>query len=340
MAQGTVTVNEAKVDAAAVRAEIGKDRLINMYTEMLRIRRFEERAGAMYQQKKIAGFLHLYIGQEAVATGFFDHLNPGQDFSVTSYRCHAQALLSGCNMNELMAELFGKVTGNVRGKGGSMHFFSKEKGMLGGHGIVGGQTPVGTGAALTCKYTKNGGVSVTFMGDGASAQGTFHESLNMASLWDLPAIYIVENNKYGMGTACHRAVSVENIAETKGVGYNINAYTFDGLDLYQSWKTAEAVIAEARAGRPVLVEAKTYRYRGHSVSDAGLYRSKEEVEEYKKLDPIERIGSDLQSEGWMSADEIEALDEQIMEEVMASVQFAEDSPEPPMAELKRHVFAE
>ncbi len=334
------TARAAIVDHAAIRAEIGKERLTRMFKQMLLVRRFEERAGQAYEAKKIAGFLHLYIGQEAVATGFYDHLSPGKDCSLTSYRCHAQALLVGLDPNELMAELYGKVTGNVRGKGGSMHFFSKEKGYLGGHGIVGGQIPVGTGAAFSAKYKGTGGVSVTFLGDGASPQGTFHESLNMASLWSLPAIYVIENNQYGMGTACSRAVAVKDIAEAKAPGYGMQSFTFDGLDLYASWKTAQQAVALARAGKPVLVEAKTYRYRGHSVSDNAAYRTKEELARYQALDPIERIKADLIKEGWLTEAGAEQIDEQVSARIREAMQFAEDSPEPPASELQRHVFAE
>jgi pyruvate dehydrogenase E1 component alpha subunit len=346
---------EAKtLDAKAVLNEIGKERMLKMYRQMVLIRRFEEQAEKQSgffrdgtQIKKIAGFLHLYIGQEAVQTGFYDHLDTKRDFTVTSYRCHALAILSGLDPKELMAELFGKVTGNVRGKGGSMHFFSKEKGMLGGHGIVGGQIPVGTGAAFTAKYKKTGGCSVTYLGDGAVPQGTFHESLNMASLWNLPAIYVIENNRYGMGTACHRAVSVENIAEAKAVGYGMKSITFDGLDILASWKAAQQATAWARAGKPVLVEAKTYRFRGHSASDAaakgtqkGDYRTKEEIENYMKLDPILRAQALLKEAGWLSDAAAEQIDEQVMAQVQEAVQFSEESPEPPQSELTRHVFAE
>jgi len=339
MAATTVS-SAAKTDSAAIRAEIGKERLLAMYRKMLLIRRFEEKAEQAALKKQIAGFLHLYIGQEAVQTGFYDHLTPGKDYTVTSYRCHALALLCGLDPKELMAELFGKVTGNVRGKGGSMHFFSKEKGVLGGHGIVGGQIPVGTGAAFTAKYRKTGGCSVTFLGDGASPQGTFHESLNMASLWKLPAIYVIENNRYGMGTACSRAVSVENIAEAKAPGYGMPSFTFDGLDLYASWKTAQQATALARKGQPVLIEAKTYRYRGHSASDAALYRSKEELEAYKKLDPIERIRVDLIEAKWLSEAGAEQIEEQVGEIIAGALEFADVSDMPPLSELNRHVFAE
>lgn len=334
------TIASPQTDSAAIRAEIGKERLLAMYRKMLLIRRFEEKAELAASQKKIAGFLHLYIGQEAVQTGFYDHLTPGRDYTVTSYRCHALALLCGLEPKELMAELFGKITGNVRGKGGSMHFFSKAKGLLGGHGIVGGQIPVGTGAAFTAKYRKTGGCAVTFLGDGASPQGTFHESLNLASLWKLPAIYVIENNRYGMGTACDRAVAVENIAEAKAPGYAMPSFTFNGLDLYASWKTAQQATALARQGQPVLVEAKTYRYRGHSASDAGLYRTKDELDAYKKLDPIESIKADLLGCGWLTAAGAEQIEEQVGEAIAEAVAFADQSELPPLSELNRHVFAE
>ncbi len=328
-----------QVDSKAVRAEIGQERLLGMYKKMLLIRRFEERAEVAYKSKLIAGFLHLYIGQEAVATGFFDHMDVSRDASATSYRCHAQALLAGEDPKELMAELYGKVTGNVRGKGGSMHFFSKKANMLGGHGIVGGQIPVGTGAAFSAKYRGTGGISVTFLGDGASPQGTLHESLNMAALWKLPAIYIIENNKYGMGTACTRAVAVENIAASKAPGYGMKSFTFDGLDLFSSWKVAQEAIALARAGEPILIEAKTYRYRGHSVSDAGLYRSKEEVEQYKLLDPIERVKQAQIEAGWLTEAAAEVIEEEIMERVREALAFAEASEVPPLSDLMAYVYA-
>jgi pyruvate dehydrogenase E1 component alpha subunit len=335
------------IDRAAVRAEIGRERLLDLYRRMLLIRRFEEEADKQAgllregtQIKRIAGFLHLYIGQEAVQTGFSAHLDSAHDATLTSYRCHALGLLAGLEPKELMAELFGKVTGNVRGKGGSMHFFSKERNMLGGHGIVGGQIPVGTGAAFSAKYRKTGGVSVTYLGDGAVPQGTFHESLNISGLWKLPAIYVIENNQYGMGTACARAVAVENMAESKSVGYNLKALTFDGLDLLAAWKTAQQATAWARAFQPVLVEAKTYRYRGHSASDPALYRSKEEVERYRSHDAIERTKADLIEAGWLTEAGAEQEAEAVALRVAEAVTFAAESPEPPLSDLSSHVYAE
>jgi pyruvate dehydrogenase E1 component alpha subunit len=341
----SVPVNDVlhRVDAQQVRAEIGKERLLKMYRQMLLIREFEEQAELATNAKKIAGFLHLYIGQEAVATGFYDHLQVGKDYSVTSYRCHAQALLLGIDPKELMAELYGKATGNVHGKGGSMHFFSKDRGYLGGHGIVGGQIPVGTGAAFSAKYRGTGGVSVTFLGDGASPQGTFHESLNMAALWKLPAIYVIENNMYGMGTACSRAVAVENIAAAKAPGYGVKSFTFDGLDLFASWKVAQEAVKAARQNQPVLIEAKTYRYRGHSVSDVGAgaaYRTKDELERYKKLDPIERVKAALIEARWLDDAGAESVYEGVREQVAEAKRFADESPEPPPTDLSTNVYAE
>ncbi len=341
------TSTTATVDRAAIRAQMGKERLLKIYQQMLLVRRFEERAGDSYTKLKIAGFLHMYIGQEAVAGGFYDHLEGGKDYSVTSYRCHAQALFLGIDPKELMAELYGKITGNVRGKGGSMHFFSKEKGYLGGHGIVGGQIPVGTGAAFTAKYRKTGGVSVTFLGDGAVPQGTFHESLNMASLWNLPAIYVIENNMYGMGTACSRSVAVQDMAAAKAPGYNMKSWTIrDGLDLFECWAVAKEVVTYARTGKPALVEAKTYRYRGHSVSDLAAdgtkptdYRTKAEIERYQQLDPIARVKKDLIEAGWLTDAGAEQIDEQIQTRVREAVQFADESPEPPLDELGKDVYA-
>jgi pyruvate dehydrogenase E1 component alpha subunit len=328
------------IDHRQVREEIGKERLLKMYRQMLLIRQFEEQAEQAALAKKIAGFLHLYIGQEATATGFLDQLTIGTDYSLTSYRCHAQALLLGVGPNELMAELYGKATGNVRGKGGSMHFFSKEKGLLGGHGIVGGQIPVGTGAAFSAKYRKTGGVCVVFLGDGAVPQGTFHESLNMASLWSLPVVYVIENNRYGMGTACSRAVAVEQLAAAKAPGYGMPSLTFDGLDLLASWKTAQQALAIARSNRPVLVEAKTYRYRGHSASDnVQAYRSKEELAHYRSLDPLISTRKVLGEAGWLSDAAADELREGVVAEIKAALDFAEESPEPALSELVSQVYA-
>lgn len=342
MTSATLDVPAKDLDPAKIRDEIGKDRLLELYRRMMLIRRFEERCIAAARSKKIAGFLHLYIGQEAIATGFYDHLDPAIDYSVTSYRDHAQPLLLGVDPNELMAELFGKVTGNVRGKGGSMHFFSAEKKFLGGHGIVGGQIGVGTGGAFACRYRGTGGVSVTFMGDGATAQGTFHEGLNLASLWDLPAIYVIENNEYGMGTAAHRAVSVEMIAETKAPGYNMQGYTVDGTSLYACWKLFKEVSSHVRkVSRPVLIEAKSVRFVGHSVSDSQPYRTKEDIQLLRESrDCIKLVQADLLEGDWATADQLDQIDAAVKARVQEAVDYAEASPEPPLSDLMRHVLAE
>lgn len=324
----------------AIREEMGRDTLLTLYRRMLLIRRFEERAVAAYRQRKVAGFLHTYIGTEPVATGFMAHLDE-RDYTTTTYRCHAQALLLGLPLRELMAELFGKVTGNVRGKGGSMHFFSKERKFLGGHGIVGGQTPIGTGAAFACKYRHSGGVSLTFMGDGATAQGSLHECCNLASLWDLPALYVIENNEWGMGTPCARAISVERIAEQKAPGYDIAGYTVDGTDLYACWKLGQEVVAGMRRDhRPVLIEAKGVRFMGHSVSDAQAYRTREAINSMRETrDGLAKIARDLVACGWSDEEELDHIDQELRAQVGDAVDYAEASPEPPESDLMRHVLA-
>ncbi|MHC5067954.1 MAG: pyruvate dehydrogenase (acetyl-transferring) E1 component subunit alpha [Planctomycetota bacterium] len=337
----TATLDMPVLSSDAIREEIGPERLRELYRRMLLIRRFEEKCTAAVRQKKVAGFLHLYIGQEAIATGFYDHVDSDTDYTVTSYRDHAQPLLLGVDPRELMAELFGRVTGNVRGKGGSMHFFSAEKKFLGGHGIVGGQIPIGTGGAFACKYRGTRGVSLTHMGDGGCAQGTFHESLNMASLWDLPAIYIIENNEWGMGTATNRAVSVKNIAEARAQGYNIQGFTIDGTDLYQCWKAGQQIIGHVRDhSRPVLVEAKTVRFVGHSGSDAQPYRSRDDISCLRQnRDVLKKVATDLLDCDWATEAELDAIEAEVKAVVQDSWDYADASPIPPMSELKRHVLA-
>ncbi|MFW5846226.1 MAG: pyruvate dehydrogenase (acetyl-transferring) E1 component subunit alpha [Planctomycetota bacterium] len=335
------SVEDAEAVRAPIRDEMGRQLLLELYRRMLLIRRFEEKAVGAYRQKKIAGFFHPYIGTEPVATGFMCHLGD-EDYTTTSYRCHAQGLLLGLPPRSLMAELFGKVTGNVRGKGGSMHFFSKERKFLGGHGIVGGQLPVGAGAAFACKYRKTGGISLTFMGDGATVQGTLHESLNLCSLWDLPALYVIENNEWGMGTAVHRAVSVDRIAEAKAPGYDIVGHTVDGTDLYATWQLGRDIISGMRDdNRPVLVEAKGVRFMGHSVSDAQAYRTREAIKQMRESrDGLVRVAGDLVEADWASAEELEEIDAEIKATVADAIAYADASPEPPMSELQRHVFAQ
>jgi pyruvate dehydrogenase E1 component alpha subunit len=316
---------------------VSREKLSEMFEKMLLIRYFEEASIKAYQQKKIAGFLHTYIGQEAVGVGTLDHKLP-QDAVVTTYRCHGLYLTLGGSPREGMAELFGKVTGCARGKGGSMHFFSKPHNFLGGHGIVGGQFGIGIGAAFKSNYDEDNAVSFIFFGDGALAQGTFHECLNLAALWDLPAIFICEDNQYGMGTASARAIANTDVA-SKAEGYGIKGYTVNGMDLEDVHATMKQVVHETRTTRrPALVHMKTYRYFGHSVSDAGLYRSKDEVESYKQQDPILVTTRELIENKWATEEEIKALQKKIKATVQDAVDFADESPEPPIEELTRQVF--
>ena len=316
---------------------ISKEKLVTILEKMLVIRHFEEASIKAYQQKKIAGFLHTYIGQEAVGVGTLSHKLP-QDAVVTTYRCHGLALALGMPPKDGMAELFGKVTGCARGKGGSMHFFSKEHNFLGGHGIVGGQFGIGIGAAFKSNYDEDNAVSFIFFGDGATAQGSLHETLNLAALWDLPAIFICEDNQYGMGTACTRAIANTDIA-SKADAYGIKGYTLNGMDLNEVYTKMGEIVAEVRATRrPVLIHMKTYRYFGHSVSDAGQYRSKDEVDSYKEKDPIQSVSRELMATKAITEDELKAMTKRIKAVIQEAVEFADESPEPPVEELTQHVF--
>ena len=318
---------------------IGKDKANEILKQMLLCRRFEEGCLKAYQQKLITGFCHTYIGQEAVGVGTLNHIIKGVDSFVTSYRCHAQGLIVGMDPKEVMSEMFGRITGSVRGKGGSMHVFSKEYNFLGGHGIVGGQIPVGIGGAFANKYKKNNGLSLIYFGDGASMQGTFHESVNLAALWDLPAIFICENNQYGMGTATNRALANTDLAD-QAAGYGIKGYTINGLDAVEVYTKMGEIMKEVReTQRPVIIDMKTYRFKGHSVSDAGLYRSKEEVQKYMDSDCIIKFKNDMIAEGFTTEEDYAALDKEMKAEMKEVYKFAENAPWPPMDELMKHVFA-
>ena len=315
------------------------EELWQLHQKMVLIRRFEEATIKAYQQKKIAGFLHTYIGTEGVGVGLLAHKQI-QDSVITSYRCHGLGLALGLTPESCMAELFGKVTGCARGKGGSMHYFSKEHNFLGGHGIVGGQFGPGIGAAFASKYKEENGVSFIFFGDGAIPQGSFHETINLASLWDLPAIFICEDNQYAMGTANSRILSNTNVSEI-AKSYNIKGYTLDGMSLCDVYDQSLPIVEEVRKNqKPVLIHAVTYRYKGHSVSDAAKYRTKEEEKEWKEKDPIIKSVNRLQIEGIKSAQEIEAHDKKVKNYIKDVVKYAEKSPEPPLSELTTHVFKE
>lgn len=329
-----------------VARALGKEKLRDILKSMLLIRNFEIRAEAAYQQGKVGGFFHSYMGQEAVAAAAFNVIGKNQWWT-GSYRCHSYALLLGATPNELMAELYGKSTGNAKGRGGSMHFFTDR--LLGGFGIVGGQIPIATGAAFTVKYAKNVKlskpvapceVSICFMGDGAVAQGAFHESLNMASLWDLPCLYVIENNQWGMGTHVDRAICVEPIAERKAPGYNMQGYTFDGMDFFNCYAGFSHIYEEMKKNsRPALVEVVTERFRGHSISDPALYRSKDELKFCMERDPLLIMLKTLSSLGMVTEAEYLEMDKQQKEIVLAAMKFADESPWPNLVELEEDVFA-
>src|SRR5262245_33867123 len=297
--------------------------------QMILIRRFEERAGEAYSFGKIGGFCHLYIGQEAVAVGSVAALRP-DDYLMCSYREHGHALARGMSARAVMAELFGKATGCTKGKGGSMHLFDAKQGFLGGHAIVGAHIPLVTGAAFAIKYRETDQVAICYYGEAAVNNGAFHEALNMAALWKLPAIYLCENNRYGMGTALERASAIYDIAE-RACSYDMAAETVDGMDVLAVYEaTARAVKLAREQKQPSLLEVRTYRFMGHSMSDPihGHYRTREEVEEHRKKDPIPGLFHRLESEGLMSQKDYEALDADVVAEVEDSIKFADESPEP------------
>lgn len=318
--------------------KLGKDKLLDILKSMVLIRQFEMRAEASYLQGKIGGFFHSYIGQEAIQTAAVNVIGK-ENWWVTTYRCHALAILLGAPIPELMAELFGRATGNAKGRGGSMHFYTDR--LLGGFGIVGGQIPIATGAAFSIQYQKKEGeVAICFMGEGAVAQGAFHESLNLASLWDLPCIYVIENNKWGMGTGVQRALANKKIAQEKAPAYNMKGYTFDGMDFVDCYAGFQDLHREVlKTHRPVLVEVLTERFKGHSISDPGLYRTKESLKECMKRDPILQFRDDLTSLGFLDEESFKALEHAIKEDVLEAIRFADESPWPSPDTLEKDVMA-
>lgn len=319
--------------------EFKKEDYLQWYHTMLLVRRFEEKSAQLYGQQKIKGFCHLYIGQEAIVAGMITATTK-DDKVITAYRDHGHALATGVSANAVMAELYGKATGCSGGKGGSMHMFSKEHNFVGGHGIVGAQIPLGAGLALAEQYNNTGNVSITFMGDGAVRQGALHETFNMAMLWKLPAVFICENNEYAMGTSVARTTNMLDIYKI-GLAYDMPSYQVDGMKCETVHEAIAAACARARAGEgPTFLEIKTYRYRGHSMSDPASYRTKEELNEYKKLDPIETTKSTIIARNFATEAELETMEENIIKEVEASVEFAENSPYPDAADLFKDVYVE
>lgn len=309
------------------------------YRDMLLIRRFEEKAGQLYGMGLIGGFCHLYIGQEAVVVGIQAAQKP-EDSVITSYRDHGQMIAAGMESRGVMAELTGRIGGYSKGKGGSMHMFSRDKKFYGGHGIVGAQVPLGTGLAFAHKYLGNGGVCVTYFGDGAVNQGQVYESFNMAALWKLPVLFVVENNKYSMGTCISRHAAGE--LYKRGEPYGIPGKQVDGMDVVKVREAAEEALEHIRAGKgPVLLEMMTYRYRGHSMSDPAKYRTKEEVEEWRsKHDPIETLREAMLKKGLTTEEALKTIEREVKDIVNDSAEFAQTSPEPDPSELWTDVLVE
>jgi pyruvate dehydrogenase E1 component alpha subunit len=318
--------------------ELDRETLIGLFRQMLLVRRFEEKAAEAYSMGKIGGFCHLYIGQEAVAIGSISAIRR-DDYVLTSYREHAHAIAKGVSADAVMAELFGKAGGCSKGKGGSMHMFDTKVNFLGGHAIVGGQIPLATGVAFATKYKNTDQVTLCFFGEAAVNQGAFHESLNMAQLWKLPCIFICENNQYGMGTSLDRAMSFQDISQ-KARAYEIASEFVDGMDVLAVRAATERAVARARKDYlPTLLEVRTYRFMGHSMSDPGNYRTRAEIEKYQERDPVKLFSSSLKEKKILSDQDIEKLEKSVREEVEHSLRFAEESPLPAAEELYTDVYA-
>ena len=326
-----------KKDAAI--SNVSKDELLHHYREMLLIRRFEEKAGQLYGMGLIGGFCHLYIGQEAVVVGLEACTKPG-DKRITSYRDHGHMLACGMAANGVMAELTGRSGGYSKGKGGSMHMFSKERHFYGGHGIVAAQVPLGAGLAFADKYLGNDNVTFAYFGDGAANQGQVYETYNMAELWNLPVIFVIENNQYAMGTSVKRSTKSTTLYG-RGLAYGIKGEAVDGMDVLAVKAAGEKAVAICRAGEgPYILEMMTYRYRGHSMSDPAKYRTREEVEKMKtEKDAIEHVRDLLLGAGLASEEDLKAIDKDIKEIVNASAEFAKESPEPDLSELWTDIYA-
>ncbi len=325
---------------AAVSNRTNKEELLGFYREMLMIRRFEERAGQLYGMGLIGGFCHLYIGQEAVAVGMQAVARPG-DQIITGYRDHGLMLTAGMDPKEVMAELTGREGGSSRGKGGSMHMFSVEAGFYGGHGIVGGQVSLGTGLALADWYRGDDRVSFTYFGDGAANQGQVYESFNMAQLWKLPVVYVIENNQYAMGTSIERSSATTQLY-MRGSSFAIPGEQVDGMDVLAVRDAGRKAADHARSGKgPYILEMKTYRYRGHSMSDPAKYRTKEEVDDVKKTrDPIEHVRERLIEQGWADEASLKATDDEVKKIVVEAAEFARTSPEPDPSQLLTDIYVE
>ena len=326
----------AKAGAAADKG-FGKETYQRWYKDMLLMRRFEEKCGQLYTMQKFGGFCHLYIGQEAILAGMVTAIR-ATDRLITGYRDHCHPLVLGTPAKNVMAELYGKTTGTSKGKGGSMHYFDKERHLFGGHGIVGGQRGLGAGIAFADKYRGEDHVTLCMMGDGAVRQGILHETFNMAMTWKLPVIFIIENNNYAMGTSVERTSNVQELY-TLGESYDMPGVAVNAMKCEDVHTAVADACAHVRAGKgPILLEMKTYRYKGHSMSDPQKYRTKEEVEGYKKQDPLESVRDMLLKNKWATEKELEKWDDAVKQEVAEAVTFAEESPLPDPAELFEDVY--
>jgi len=318
--------------------KITKQTYIDWYKDMLFWRKFEDKLAAVYIQQKVRGFLHLYNGQEAVLAGAIHAMDLSKDKMITAYRNHVQPIAMGVDPKRVMAELYGKETGTSHGMGGSMHIFSKEKGFYGGHGIVGGQIPLGAGIAFADKYFDRKAVTLTYFGDGAARQGSLHETFNMAMAWELPVVFIVENNGYAMGTSVARTANHTDIWKL-GLAYEMPSEPVDGMNPVAVAKAMDKAIKHARSGKgPYFLEMKTYRYRGHSMSDAQKYRTKSEVAEYKKIDPIAQVLSVIQEKKYLTDKEIKAINDDVKVKVTECEKFADESPYPNKQQLYDMVY--
>jgi pyruvate dehydrogenase E1 component alpha subunit len=322
---------QAQADTNAnAKLAVNRTQGLTWLRQMLLIRRFEERSAMLYQNQKIGGFCHLYSGQEPVAVGAIGALRE-DDYVITAYRDHGHALARGMDPKAGMAEMLGKAAGCSKGKGGSMHFFDAEKGFMGGHAIVGSHLPLAAGIAFASKYRGEDRVTICFFGDGAMDQGSLHEAFNMASLWKLPVIYVVENNMMSMGTHLHRHSWTTDLTLRGGPAYGMPGISIEANDVELTYRTIREAADRARAGEgPTFIEAKTYRFRGHSMSDPAKYRTKEELESYKSRDPIGVYEQILKDRGWIDDAQVEDLHEKIKNEIEEAIEFAENAPEPPL----------
>ncbi|MBN3581248.1 pyruvate dehydrogenase (acetyl-transferring) E1 component subunit alpha [Algoriphagus aestuarii] len=328
-----------KTAATKSKVKYSKETYSYWYESMLLMRRFEEKAGQLYGQQKIRGFCHLYIGQEACASGAITALTK-DDKWITAYRCHAHPLGLGTDPGAVMAELFGKATGTTKGKGGSMHIFDKERNFMGGHGIVGAQVPMGLGIGFAEKYQGTKNLCITYMGDGAVRQGAFHEALNLAMLYKTPVIFVIENNGYAMGTAVKRSSNVDDLS-TLGESYDMPSFAVDGMNVEAVHEAvAEAAERARRGDGPTLLEMRTYRYKGHSMSDPQKYRTKEEVEEYKQRDPIEQVLATIKENKILTEEEISEIVDRVKKKVTDAVKFAEESPWPDGMDAFKDVYVQ